>query len=109
MCKYRRTRPLSFLIRRLENTFATWIYLIFHAIQNHIFVVKDAGFVAYAIAGSYDVLAVVDQTHLTDAVKDHVTGSILGYKHEVKMISKIGQVQLNYVAALLYVLSQLCY
>ena len=27
--------------------------------QNHIFVVKNAGFVAYGLAGNYDVLAVV--------------------------------------------------
>jgi hypothetical protein len=32
--------------------------------QNHIFVVKNAGFVAYSVVGTYDVLAIVDQTHL---------------------------------------------
>lgn len=48
-------------------------------IQNHIFVVRNAGFVAYAIEGSYDVLAIVDQTHLHTPVKDNTTGAILGW------------------------------
>ena len=55
--------------------------------QNHIFVLKNAGFVAYGIAGSYDVLAIVDQTHLPNAIKDHVTGSVLGRSLEVRMAS----------------------
>ncbi|KAH9020183.1 hypothetical protein EDB85DRAFT_1896295 [Lactarius pseudohatsudake] len=42
--------------------------------QNHIFVVKNSGFVAYGVMGNYDVLAIVDQTHLPHAIKDHVTG-----------------------------------
>ena len=56
--------------------------------QNHIFVLKNAGFVAYGIAGSYDVLAIVDQTHLPNAIKDHVTGSVLGRSLEVRMSSR---------------------
>jgi hypothetical protein len=32
--------------------------------QNHISVLEILGFVAYGIAGSYDVLAIVDQMHL---------------------------------------------
>jgi hypothetical protein len=46
--------------------------------QNRIFVVKNSGFAAYAIDGTYDVLAIVDQTHLADTVKDPVTGATLG-------------------------------
>ncbi|VDB96139.1 unnamed protein product [Peniophora sp. CBMAI 1063] len=52
--------------------------------QNRIFVVKNAGFVAYGISGNYDVLAVVDQTHLSTPVRDHVTKVTLGHMHEVK-------------------------
>jgi len=68
--------------------------------QNHIFVIKNAGFVALAIEGSYDVLAVVDQTHLQTKVKDKVTGAILGSTHEVKMKSKIKDTSSEYVVAL---------
>ncbi|KZV74315.1 band 7 domain-containing protein [Peniophora sp. CONT] len=55
--------------------------------QNRIFVVKNAGFVAYGISGNYDVLAVVDQTHLSTPVRDHITKVTLGHVHEVKMTS----------------------
>jgi len=58
--------------------------------QNHIFVVKNSGFVAYGVAGSYDVLAIVDQTHLPHAIKDHVTGAVLGRSFEVRMKSATG-------------------
>jgi len=58
--------------------------------QNHIFVLKNTGFVAYGIAGSYDVLAIVDQTHLPHPIKDHVTGSVLGRSLEVRMASNSG-------------------
>jgi hypothetical protein len=58
--------------------------------QNHIFVLKNTGFVAFGIAGSYDVLAIVDQTHLPHAIKDHVTGSVLGRSLEVRMSSNSG-------------------
>ncbi|KAH9016795.1 hypothetical protein EDB85DRAFT_2204783 [Lactarius pseudohatsudake] len=58
--------------------------------QNHIFVLKNSGFVAYGITGSYDVLAIVDQTHLPHAIKDHVTGAILGHSFEVRMTSATG-------------------
>ncbi|KAH8989924.1 hypothetical protein EDB86DRAFT_3080693 [Lactarius hatsudake] len=58
--------------------------------QNHIFVLKNSGFVAYGITGSYDVLAIVDQTHLPRAIKDHVTGAILGRSFEVRMTSATG-------------------
>ncbi|KAF8553419.1 hypothetical protein OG21DRAFT_1497744 [Imleria badia] len=58
--------------------------------QNRIFVIKNSGFVAYAIEGTYNVLAIVDQTHLQTAISDHVTGSTLGWTHEVKMRSRVG-------------------
>ena len=71
--------------------------------QNHIFVVKNSGFVAYAIEGTYDVLSIVDQTHLPTVVKDKLTGVVLGWTHEVKMKSKIGNAQeKEYVVATLY-------
>jgi len=72
--------------------------------QNHIFVVKNAGFVAYAIEGTYNVLSIVDQTHLPTTVKDKLTGITLGSTHEVKMKSKVGDKQeKEYVVATLSV------
>ncbi|KAJ7135020.1 hypothetical protein C8R43DRAFT_1021950 [Mycena crocata] len=68
---------------------------------NQIFVVKNSGFVAFAVEGSYDVLSVVDQTHLPGIVKDPLTGVILGYTSEVKMKSKVGHgTEKEYVVAL---------
>jgi hypothetical protein len=61
--------------------------------QNHIFVIKNSGFVAYAVEGTYDVLSIVDQTHLPSVVKDRITGVVLGSTHEVKMTSRIGGAQ----------------
>jgi hypothetical protein len=72
--------------------------------QNQIFVIKNSGFVAYAVEGTYDVLSIVDQTHLPTVVKDQVTKLILGSTHEVKMRSKVGyQLEKEYVVATLYV------
>jgi hypothetical protein len=76
--------------------------------QNHIFVLKNSGFVAYGIAGSYDVLAIVDQTRLPNQIKDHVTGVILGRSLEVWASSNVGPADANpvtrdHVVALLYV------
>jgi len=69
--------------------------------QNHVFVVKNAGFATMAIEGSYDVLAVVDQTHLTTPVKDRVTGATLGWTQDVRMRSRIGRgAEQEYVVAL---------
>ena len=72
--------------------------------QNHIFVLKNTGFVAYGMAGSYDVLAIVYQTHLPHPIKDHVTGSVLGRRLEVRMSSNSGPANStseSYVVALL--------
>lgn len=72
--------------------------------QNHVFVIKNAGFVAYAIEGTYNVLSIVDQTHLPTTIKDKLTGIILGSTHEVKMKSKVGDRQeKEYVVATLSV------
>ena len=72
--------------------------------QNHVFVIKNAGFVAYAIEGTYDVLSIVDQTHLPTVIKDKLTGITLGSTHEVKMRSKVGERQeKEYVVATLSV------
>ena len=46
--------------------------------QNHVFVIKNSGFVGYAVEGAYRVLSVVDQTHLPNVIKDAVTGATLG-------------------------------
>lgn len=71
--------------------------------QNHIFVIKNSGFVAYAVEGTYNVLSIVDQTHLPKIVQDQVTKLILGYTHEVRMTSKVGgQLEKEYVVATLY-------
>ncbi|KAJ8520996.1 hypothetical protein ONZ45_g2256 [Pleurotus djamor] len=59
--------------------------------QNRIFVIRNTGFVAFAIEGTYDVLSIVDQTHLPGVVKDRLTGVILGWTHEVKMKSRVGR------------------
>ncbi|KAH9069829.1 hypothetical protein EDB83DRAFT_2314188 [Lactarius deliciosus] len=55
--------------------------------QNHVFVLKNSGFIAYGVTGSYDVLAIIDQTHFRHAIKDRVTGAILGPSFEVRMTS----------------------
>ncbi|KAJ7273467.1 hypothetical protein B0H12DRAFT_493547 [Mycena haematopus] len=69
--------------------------------QNQIFVVKNSGFVAFAVEGSYDVLSIVDQTHLSGVVMDKLTGVTLGWTHEVKMKSKVGRgEEKDYVVAL---------
>ncbi|KAJ7172723.1 hypothetical protein C8R46DRAFT_1162085 [Mycena filopes] len=69
--------------------------------QNKIFVVKNSGFVSFAIEGSYDVLSIVDQTHLPGVVVDKLTNVVLGSTHEVKMKSKVGHGQeKDYVVAL---------
>ncbi|OCB86554.1 band 7 domain-containing protein [Sanghuangporus baumii] len=69
--------------------------------NNRIFVVKNGGFVALSIEGAYNVLAVVDQTHLPTQIKDRVTGATLGWSHEVKMRSKTGAgKEQEYVVAL---------
>ncbi|KAI0038819.1 hypothetical protein FA95DRAFT_1137154 [Auriscalpium vulgare] len=67
--------------------------------QNHIFIVKNSGFVALGIAGSYDVLGIVDQTHLTGVVKDHVTSAVLGYSQEVTMTASNRNNKQTYVVA----------
>jgi hypothetical protein len=72
--------------------------------QNHVFVIKNSGFVAYGVEGTYDVLSIVDQTHLSTKVQDPVTKLVLGYTQEVKMKSKVGfQVEKDYVVATLHV------
>ncbi|KAL0566157.1 hypothetical protein V5O48_015863 [Marasmius crinis-equi] len=69
--------------------------------QNQIFVIRNAGFAAFAVEGTYDVLAIVDQTHLPTQVKDKVTGSILGSTYEVKMKSRVNsREERDYVVAL---------
>ena len=74
--------------------------------QNHVFVIKNAGFVAYAIEGTYNVLSIVDQTHLPTVIKDKLTGIILGSTHEVKMKSRVGGgLEKEYVVATLLVFS----
>ncbi|KAI0717062.1 hypothetical protein C8Q76DRAFT_617747 [Earliella scabrosa] len=56
--------------------------------QNHVFVIKNSGFVAYAIEGTYSVLSIVDQTHLPTMIKDRITNVTLGWSHEVTMKSR---------------------
>ncbi|EKM58178.1 uncharacterized protein PHACADRAFT_252284 [Phanerochaete carnosa HHB-10118-sp] len=69
--------------------------------QNQIFVIKNSGFVAYAVEGSYDVLAIIDQTHLSHQVTDNSTGVVLGWKEEVTMPSALaGGKRKEYVVAL---------
>lgn len=77
-------------------------------LQNQIFVIKNAGFVAYGIEGTYNVLAVVDQTHLPVKPRiDPLTNVTLGYVYEVKMTSQMRSRKddkpQEYVVAMLYV------
>ncbi|KAH9069842.1 hypothetical protein EDB83DRAFT_2518186 [Lactarius deliciosus] len=67
--------------------------------QNHVFVLKNSGLVAYGVTGSYDVLAIVDQTHFPHAIKDRVTGAILGRSFEVRMTSATSPSTRDYVVA----------
>ena len=70
--------------------------------NNSIFVVKNGGFVAFSAEGSYQVLAVVDQTHLTNEIKDNVTRATLGWSQDVLMKSNTGRGKSqDYVVALL--------
>ncbi|KAI5118091.1 hypothetical protein M0805_007741 [Coniferiporia weirii] len=69
--------------------------------NNSIMVIKNGGFAALSVEGSYKVLAVVDQTHLTNEVKDRVTRATLGWTQEVKMKSRTGvNLVQEYVVAL---------
>ena len=73
--------------------------------QNHIFVVRNTGFVAFAVQGTYDVLSIVDQTHLPHSISDPIMNTILGSTHEVRMTSTLSASKVrDYVVALLYVL-----
>ncbi|EUC57798.1 band 7 domain protein [Rhizoctonia solani AG-3 Rhs1AP] len=67
--------------------------------QNRIFTIRGGGFAAFAVQGTYDVLAVVDQTHLTKHVQDNVTGATLGWMQEITMPSRIEGSTSNYVVA----------
>ena len=102
----------SALTRNVGLTVSRFCYLKAAVVsdpQNQIFVIKNAGFVAYAVEGSYDVLSIVDQTHLPTVIKDHITGATLGWTHEVTMKSKTGDGPKEFVVALLYVvLSLVC-
>ena len=78
--------------------------------QHHVFVLKNSGFVAYGIHGTYDVLAIVDPARLPHVITDHVTGSVLGRSLKVWKSSNTGigpanSVKHDYVVALLYVLA----
>lgn len=58
--------------------------------SNKIFVVKNSGFAALALTGNYNILSVIDQTHLDTAVKDNVTKVVLGWTQEVRMRRNTG-------------------
>lgn len=58
--------------------------------QNEVFVIKNGGFVAMSIGGSYSILSIIDQTHLSTVVRDKVTNAILGWIEEVKMTRNPG-------------------
>ena len=59
--------------------------------QNKVFVIKNGGFVALSLVGSYTILAVVDQTHLQTVVRDKATNAVLGGTQEVKMTRNTGR------------------
>lgn len=53
--------------------------------------IKNGGFAALSLVGSYSILAVIDQTHLSTVVRDKVTNAILGWTQEVRMNSDTGK------------------
>jgi len=59
--------------------------------QNKVFVIKNGGFAAMSLVGSYSILGVIDQTHLSTVVRDKVTNAILGWTQEVKMSRNTGR------------------
>ena len=69
--------------------------------QNKICVFKDAGFVAFSLTGNYNILSIVDQTHLDTVVEDNITNAVLGWTQEVKMTRHIGTDERDFIAALL--------
>jgi hypothetical protein len=44
-----------------------------------------------SLVGSYSILAVIDQTHLSTVVRDKVTNAILGWTQEVRMTRNTGR------------------
>ncbi|GMK59045.1 hypothetical protein CspeluHIS016_0700600 [Cutaneotrichosporon spelunceum] len=56
--------------------------------QMRVFVISDRGFVAMATTGAYKVLGLVDQTHLTEPVKDNYSKQVLGYTQAVRLPNK---------------------
>ena len=50
---------------------------------NKIFIVKNAGFAALSVGGSYKVLDVVDQTRLKCQVTDPNSHAVLGQQEEI--------------------------
>jgi len=59
--------------------------------SNKIFVFKNGGFAALALTGNYNILSIIDQTHLDTVVKDDVTRAILGWTQEVRMRRSTGK------------------
>ena len=57
---------------------------------------------AYGVTGSYNVLSIVDQTHLPKVVKDPMTNAVLGSVHEVKMSTVVSGKTQEYNVAVLY-------
>ena len=70
--------------------------------KNRIFVIRDCGFIAYAVDGRYDVLSVVNPTNLPIPVTDPFTKVVLGRRQDVKMKSKVGMQEMEYLVATLY-------
>lgn len=70
---------------------------------NSVFVLKNSGFVALSIEGSYRVLGVVDQTHLKEVIVDPLAGGketrVLGYREDVKMSAGVGNARQEFVVA----------
>ena len=70
--------------------------------SNKIFVFKNGGFAALALTGNYNILSIIDQTHLDTVVKDNVTKAVLGWTQEVRMRrSTGGSGERDFVVALL--------
>ena len=70
--------------------------------SNEISVIKDRSFAALAFTGNYNILSIIDQTHLDTVVKDDVTKAILGWTQEVKMRRNTGRTgERDFVVALL--------
>lgn len=77
----RSNRPPSSAIPRIKCLLLGWVRLS-RILSWDSFSVKNGGFVAFAVEGSYKVLGIVDQTHLPTEYKDKASDHEYYFGHE---------------------------